>query len=278
MPDALPRTRRSVQHLVVEQVTKPRRFLPNGAVDAVLQLVVVVIAYKLYQNTRGLINDQLGASQAFANADWIVSTERFLHLDMEGGIQSFARSVPGLSDASALMYMNAQFTVTFGAMIYIYMRHNQAFGFVRNMFIGAWTLALIGYVLMPTAPPRLVPGLGIHDAVAEMTKVDLADQNSAAAKLFNPYAAVPSMHVGFSLMIGIPLARLSKHKVTRIFWGLYPLAVFFVVMATGNHFFLDGIFGALAVGIAALVARRLGQLRPHAWQFGPRTVPEGATS
>jgi hypothetical protein len=206
-------------------LTRPSRLLPNGPIDAVLQLVVVVIAYTLYQNTRGLINDQLGASQAFANADWIVSTERLLHLDMEAGIQSFARSVPGLSDAASLMYLNAQFSVTFGAMIYIYLRHNEAFGFVRNMFIGAWALALVGYVLMPTAPPRLVPGLGIHDAVAEMTKVDPADQTSTVSKLFNPYAAVPSMHVGFSLMIGIPLARLSKHKATRIFWACYPLVV-----------------------------------------------------
>jgi hypothetical protein len=259
-------------------LTRPRRFLPNGAIDALLQLVVVVIAYKLYQNTRGLINDQLGASQAFTNADWIVSTERLLHIDIERSVQGFARSVPGLSDASALMYMNAQFSVTFGAMIYIYLRHNQAFGFVRNMFIGAWALALVGYVLLPTAPPRLVPGLGIHDAVSEMTGVDPADQNSGVSKLFNPYAAVPSMHVGFSLMIGIPLARLSKHRITRVFWGIYPVVVLFVVMATGNHFLLDGVFGALAVGISALVARRLGQLRPHAWQFGPRPVPEGAAS
>ncbi|CAB4912460.1 unannotated protein [freshwater metagenome] len=260
-------------------LTRPSRLLPNGPIDAALQLVVVVIAYTLYQNTRGLINDQLGASQAFANADWIVSTERLLHLDMEAGIQSFARSVPGLSDAASLMYLNAQFSVTFGAMIYIYLRHNEAFGFVRNMFIGAWTLALIGYVLLPTAPPRLVPGLGIHDAVAEMTKVDPADQTSTVSKLFNPYAAVPSMHVGFSLMIGIPLARLSRHRVTKVFWSAYPVVVLFVVMATGNHFFLDGVFGALAVGISALVARRLGQLRPHAWQFGAREpVPEGAAS
>jgi hypothetical protein len=87
------------------------------------------------------------------------------------------------------------------------------------------------------------------------------------------------MHVGFSLMIGIPLARLSKHRATKVFWGLYPLVVLFVVMATGNHFFLDGVFGALAVGISALVARRLGRLRPHAWQFGYRQpVPEGAAS
>lgn len=259
-------------------LTRPRRFLPNGIVDALLQLLVVVFAYKLYQSTRGAINDQLGASQAFANADWIVSTERALHLNMEHGVQSFAMGVPGLMDAASLMYVNAQFSVTFGAMIYIYIRHNHAFGFVRNMFIGAWVLALVGYVAMPTAPPRLVPGLDIHDAVAALTNVDPSDQTSNVSKLYNPYAAVPSMHVGFALMIGVPLARLSKHRASRLLWAVYPLLVLFVVMATGNHFFLDGVFGALAVGISALLARRLGMLRPHAWQFSRRTVPEGAAS
>ncbi|MGX6449776.1 phosphatase PAP2 family protein [Patulibacter sp. S7RM1-6] len=260
-------------------LTRPRRFLPNGIVDAVVQLLVIALAYTLYQNTRGLIDDQLGASRAFANADWIVSTERLLHIDVERHVQQFAMSVPGLMRGSSLMYVNAQFSVTFGAMIYIYIRHNHAFGFVRNMFIGAWCLALLGYVLLPTAPPRLVPGLGIHDAVAAATGVDPADQTQAVNGLYNPYAAVPSMHVGFSLMIGVPLARLSKHRLTRIFWAIYPLLVLFVVMATGNHFLVDGILGAVAVGLAALVARWLGQRRPEAWSFGrrPATAADAAS-
>lgn len=259
-------------------LTRRRRFLPNGILDAVIQLLVVVAAYTAYQNTRGLINDQLGASRAFANADWIVSAERLLHIDIERGVQHVATSVPGLLDASSLMYVNAQFSVTFGAMIYIYLRHNQAFGFVRNMFICAWCLALLGYVLFPTAPPRLVPGLGIHDAVAAASGVDPTDQTHTVNRLYNPYAAVPSMHVGFSLMIGIPLARLSKHRITRVFWALYPLVVLFVVMATGNHFLIDGILGAVAVGLAALVARWLGQRRPHAWRFGREPATDGAAS
>jgi hypothetical protein len=259
-------------------LTRPRRLLPNGIADAALQLLVVAVAYVLYQSTRGVVDDQLGASQAFANADWIVSTERALHLNMEAGVQSVARGVPGLMDAASLMYVNAQFSVTFGAMIYIYIRHNHAFGFVRNMFLGAWVLALVGYIAFPTAPPRLVPGLGIHDAVAALTNVDPSDQDSNVGKLYNPYAAVPSMHVGFALMIGVPLARLSRHRLSRVFWALYPLLVLFVVMATGNHFFLDGVFGAVVVGLSALVARRLGMLRPHAWGFRRRAVPEGAAS
>ncbi len=253
-----------------EALTRPRRFLPNGIIDALVQLLVVVIAYKLYQNTRGMVDHQIGASVAFANADWIVSVERALHLDMEHAVQRFADSVPGLLDASSLLYLNAQFSVTFGAMIYIYIVHNEAFGFVRNMFIIAWSLALVGYIALPTAPPRLVPGLDIFDAIARMTNVD--PTNHSTSNLYNPYAAVPSMHIGFSLMVGIPLARLCKRRPAKVFWAVYPLVVLFVVMATGNHFFLDAVFGALVVAIAAAGAYQLGRLRPDAWTFGRRTV------
>ncbi|EHN12818.1 putative integral membrane protein [Patulibacter medicamentivorans] len=247
-------------------LTRPVRFLPNGILDALANLAIVMAAYWTYRYSRGMVDYEMAASTAFANADWIVSVERALHLDMEGGLQRFAGNVPGLLDGSSFMYINFQSTVTFGAMAYIYAVHNRAFGFVRNMFIVAWFIALVCYVLVPTAPPRLVPGLGIHDAVASFTNID--PDSHSVSKLFNPYAAVPSMHVGFALMIGVPLARLSKHKVTRWFWAVYPLAVTFVVMATGNHFFLDAVFGAMTVGVAAVVARQLGQLRPHAWQFG----------
>jgi len=261
-------------------LTRPVRFLPNGIADAVANLAIVMAAYWIYRYSRGMVDYEMAASTAFANADWIISVERALHLDMEHAMQSIAHGVPGLSDASSFMYINFQSTVTFGAMAYIYAAHNRAFGFVRNMFIVAWFLALVCYVVVPTAPPRLVPGLGIEDSVAAFTGID--PESHSVSKLFNPYAAVPSMHVGFAMMIGIPLARLSKHRPVRIFWALYPLAVTYVVMATGNHFFLDAVFGAMAVGVAALTARKLGQLRPHAWQFGelgeqPSPAPEAAS-
>lgn len=250
-------------------LTRPVRFLPRGPLDALLQIGIVLAAYYAYRFSRGAIDDPLSASVAFSNADWIYRVEKALHLNFEHGAQTLAGNVWGLQDLTSFMYINAQTTVTFGAMAYIYARHNQAFGFVRNMFVVAWGLAILGYILMPTAPPRLVSGLGIHDNVAAFTGVDPSAPN--VSKLYNPYAAVPSMHVGFALMVGVPLARLSKHKPVRIVWAIYPIFVTFVVLATGNHFFLDAVFGALAIGIAALVARRLGMIRPEAWRFGPVT-------
>jgi hypothetical protein len=88
-----------------------------------------------------------------------------------------------------------------------------------------------------------------------------------ANALFNPYAAVPSMHVCFALLIGVTLARLSKHRVTRIAWALYPLLVTFVIVATGNHFLADAMLGAVTAGLSAWAASWLARARPTAWAF-----------
>src|SRR6185295_10763865 len=115
-------------------------------------------------------------------------------------------------------------------------RHNSSYYFVRNMFIVSWVIALAGYALFPTAPPRFFPEWGFVDSVADFTGVQ--PDSATANALFNPYAAIPSMHVAFALMIGLPLASLAKHRGTRVFWRVYPLLVTFVIVVTGNHFVL----------------------------------------
>ena len=123
--------------------------------------------------------------------------------------------------------------------------------------------------VFPTAPPRFLPEWGFVDSVAEFTGV--AQDSVAVDALFNPYAAVPSMHVGFALMIGSPLARLVKHACgSSVFWASYPLLVTFVIVATANHFVADAVLGARhrrRVG----VRRRswLARARPAAWAFSP---------
>jgi hypothetical protein len=157
--------------------------------------------------------------------------------------------------------------VTVGALVYLYLFHNKSFYFVRNMFVVAMGIALVGYTLMPTAPPRFFPEWGFVDSVSDFTGVK--HDSSAVNALFNPYAAVPSMHVCFSLMIGIPLARLAKRRFARVAWALYPLLVTFVIVATGNHFLADAFLGALTAVFAAYAAAWLARARPSVWAFSP---------
>ena len=159
-------------------------------------------------------------------------------------------------------------------LVWLYLRHNERFYFVRNMFMIAMGLALVGYVLLPTAPPRFFPELGFVDTIAYY--VNVKHDSGLVALFFNPYAAVPSMHVAFALMISIPTMLIVRNRVAKVLWALYPLVVTFVVLVTGNHWFLDAVIGAAVAGTAALVARHvLSPLWPAAWSWSgePRGAP-----
>lgn len=246
----------------VRQLTA--RALPHGPLDLVRQLVLMAFAYWLYRTVRGAVDDPAGAAVAFENARRLITIEQGLNLFVEPSVQAWASGIPAVIDASSWLYINAQTTVTLGALVFLYLAHNRSFYFVRNMFAVGWAVALVGYGLYPTAPPRLFPEWGFYDAVQSFTGVSRANSVSS---LFNPYAAVPSMHVCFALMVGIPLSRLCKHRISRVVWAAYPLVVTFVIVATANHFLTDAFLGACTAGVAALAARQLGLLRPGAWSF-----------
>jgi hypothetical protein len=134
----------------------------------------------------------------------------------------------------------------------------------------AMGIALIGYLVYPTAPPRFLPEWGFTDSVANFTHV--GHDNVTVNALFNPYAAVPSMHVCFALLIGIPLSRLVRNRVGRVFWTIYPALVVFVIVATGNHFLSDAFLGAVTAGLSAYAASWLARARPAAWAFSRSRV------
>jgi membrane-associated phospholipid phosphatase len=131
------------------------------------------------------------------------------------------------------------------------------------MFMVAMGLALVGYTVFPTAPPRFLPEWGFTDTVANF--VGEAAENSANV-LYNPFAAVPSMHVAFALMISIPAFMLVRNRVLKALWLVYPLVVTFVVMVTANHYWLDAALGALVAAVSAYTASAgFARLRPEAW-------------
>jgi hypothetical protein len=249
------------------------RVLPHGWVDVVRQIVLGAIAYGAYSLVRGLV--QGDASAAFQHARDLIQIERTLHVFVEPSIQAWASSSHLLMDFSSWLYVNAQTSITLGALIYLYVRHNGSFYFVRNMFAIAMLIALVGYAVFPTAPPRFLPEWGFIDSVSDLTGVHVSHASASMNALFNPYAAVPSMHVAFALMIGWPLASLSRTRVASVLWRLYPLLIAFVIIATANHFVVDALLGALTAGVSALGARRLARIRPAAWRFGPAAAGAG---
>lgn len=246
------------------------RLLPHGWLDLVRQVLLFFVAYNGYRLVRGMADDPGVTAAAFDHARVLIGVERSLHIFVEPSVQAWATSSGLIVDAASWLYLNAQTSVTVGALAYVYLFHNRSFYFVRNMFMVAMGLALVGYVVYPTAPPRFLPEWGFSDSVASFTGI--GHDNVTVDALFNPYAAVPSMHAAFSVMIGVSLARLVRHRALKLFWGAYPLVVLFVIVATANHFLIDAFFGALAAAAAAYAASWLARARPAAWAFSRATA------
>jgi hypothetical protein len=243
------------------------RVFPHGPLDVVRQILLFATAYYAYRLTRGYIDDPQGATTAFQHARHLISLEQATGLFIEPSVQTWTGGWQAAMDVASWIYINAQTTICLAALIYIYLFHNDRFYFVRNMFIVAMGIALVGYMAYPTAPPRFFPELGFQDAVANFTGVDHNDVKVNA--LFNPYAAVPSMHCCNALLIGWSLAQMLSWRPAKLFWAAYPLVMFWVVVSTGNHWVMDAILGAATAALSLYAARWLAQRRPEAWAFSP---------
>ncbi len=247
------------------------RVLPRGWTDVIRQIALFAAAYCGYQVVRGLVS-VAGGYKPFGDATKIINLERTLHVFVEPSIQSWARNKHLLMEVANWTYLNSHYVVTLGALAFIYLRRNDSFYFVRNMFMIAMAIALVGYVLYPTAPPRLLPEWGFTDSIQQMTGITV--EKGPGSAFLNAYAAVPSMHVCFALMIGLPMARLVDRWWVKLLWRLYPLLITFAVVATGNHFFIDVFLGGVTGLAAALIADRLlARRRPKSWAFNAEERP-----
>jgi PAP2 superfamily protein len=239
------------------------RVLPNGWVDLLRQCSLFGGAYLLYRLVEGIVGGN--TSVAFAHARELISLERSLHIFVEPAIQGWATSSHLLVVIAAYVYINAQTTILIALLLYLYIAHNRSYYFVRNMLFVGMAIGLIGYGLFPTAPPRFLPEWGFIDSIQQVTGV--SGTSTIANVFFNPYAAVPSMHVAYAVLLGWTLARLVRRRVAKVFWAMWPLFITFMTVITGNHFLIDAVLGVVVAGLSFVAARRLAALRPHAWTF-----------
>jgi hypothetical protein len=207
--------------------------------------------YGLYELTRGLV--VADTAEADAHAHRLVALERSLHFFVEANVQRAVQTLPGLTSLFGVAYLTLHLAVTVGVLLWLHRRRPDGFPFVRTALLLASGLALVGFLVYPTAPPRLA-GVGILDTVSGR-HVDL--NRGLVSSLYNPYAAVPSMHIGYALIVAVALLRHGRHLLVRAIGALYPPFVVLVIVATGNHFFLDAAGGALVAGLAAALAALL---------------------
>jgi hypothetical protein len=248
--------------------------MPNGRVDFLRQLCLFTGAYLLYRVLEGLVAGQQ-VGPAFRHANSIISLERSLHIFVEPRIQAWAAGSHALLVIATYVYLNAQTTLIVGALLYLYVAHNRNYYFVRNMMIVAMVIGLLCYAFYPTAPPRFFPEWGFIDTNSYITGI--AQTAPVTNLLVNSYAAVPSMHVAFAVMLSWSLARHVRMRIARAFWIAWPFILTFITIITANHFIFDAVLGLATAGVAAAVARSLAAIRPHAWALQPARSSVAAT-
>jgi hypothetical protein len=216
----------------------------------------------LYGAYLALRNLSMGSpDEAFANASAVVNFERAAGIFHEVAVQNTLSVALGLERFFDLYYMVGFGPVILTMLVWLGLRHRGAYRQLRTWLLISIGIASLSYLLLPTAPPRLVEGLGIADTVGLAGH----DSGSFAGIKFNPYAAMPSMHVGWSLLIGLIGFRVARRPAVRALFLLHPVIMAITVTATGNHYFLDSIVGILvalsAVALLRLPRPRLGSLR-----------------
>jgi PAP2 superfamily len=222
-------------------VSTPRR--------GVVEVATLAGLYGVYEVARGQGHATVTAARG--HADDIVALERHLHLFGERSVQRAAHFVPALPATLGLAYILLHFLGTAAFLVWLHRSHRERFPLVRNTLVAATGVALAIYILYPVAPPRLA-GLGFVDTVSHSAKVNLS--SNLLGSLYNPFAAVPSLHFGYSLLVGMTVVLVARNRIARVLGSIYPAVMLLVIVGTGNHFFFDAAGGAVAVGLGFLVA------------------------
>jgi membrane-associated phospholipid phosphatase len=229
-----------------------RRFLPRGWKDFGRQLAIWFGFLIVYQVARGLAGHD--RTLAIAHGHWVINTEDRIGDLVEISAQKVAASSQWLEFAVSWTYWMSEFTVLGFALLWVYLRRNEHFRRFRNWVLLAGVIGLIGYVVYPTAPPRMFPGAGFVDTLAQFASLN---HGSGVIELAsNQYAAMPSLHAADSLIVGITLAYIVRHWWAKVLWLLWPAWVCFSVMATANHFWLDCLAGAFVAVLAGSIIHR----------------------
>ena len=221
-----------------------QRVLPRGWRDFGLQLSIWFGFYFSYLAVRHLTDGN--PTKAFVNGLRVISLERQItpHL-FELTVERIADSSSTLLTATAWTYWNSEFTVIGLTLLWVYLRRHEAFSRFRNTILLANLIGLVGFWLVPTAPPWMFPDKGFVDGV---------NHSSALLQtLGNSYAAMPSLHAADALIVGWFLVCSSRTIWAKALWTLWPLWVWFCVIATANHYVLDVLAG-IAVAVVALLA------------------------
>ncbi|ARZ70433.1 membrane protein [Streptomyces albireticuli] len=208
------------------------------------EVLLIAVSYWTYSLVRNAVPEQRAA--ALRNADWIWRVENALHIAVEDTVNHAVNSVTWLIVGMNYYYATLHFVLTIGVLVWLYRWHPGRYAAARLALFATTGVALLGYYLFPLAPPRLMNGVDFVDTVlVHHTWGSMASGN--LANVSNQYAAMPSMHIGWSTWCGVTIALLARPVWVKVLGALYPVATLVVIVATANHFWLDAVGGLLCL-------------------------------
>jgi hypothetical protein len=216
-------------------------------------------AYSAVRDAHGSATIKSGYTQALANGLRVMSAEKAVHLDWEHGIQTAALHVTWLLRAANVFYGSAHFLVTAIVLVWLFRFHKDRYRRWRTALAVATAIALVGFLLFPVLPPRLLPpSYGFTDTLHSLG--GLWSFNSGVIEhISDPFAAMPSLHLCWATWCAAALLPNLRHRWSRALAVSYPLVTAAVVVVTGNHYVLDLVGGvacfAVAMAITAIPGR-----------------------
>ncbi|MGW5732306.1 MULTISPECIES: bifunctional glycosyltransferase 87/phosphatase PAP2 family protein [Streptomyces] len=218
--------------------------------NLLLELLLIRVGYSAYQQARlaatGGTNSG-GRATAEHHGEKVHAIEQFLRIDVEHWVNHTVVKVDWLKEFFNFYYTSFHFVVPLSVLAVLYVRRPADYRWARSALGFATLLALVGFWLYPLAPPRLMPELGFIDTVHGVQDFSKPEYGTLTA-LTNQYAAMPSLHFGWSLWCGVVIVALAPKPWMKALGLLHPLFTVSAIVATGNHWILDAVGGAAVVG------------------------------
>jgi len=221
------------------------------------ELVLVGTLFLCYRVSSGILPDQ--EVLAFQHAGDIIDVERSLGLFVEQDFQSFFLHNAFLIHLVTTIYTIFYYPALIIFAIWAFGYHREQYFIVRSVLFVSAAIAFICFAFYPVAPPRLVPGFDFVDTMAEYGAMNY--ESPGLNSLANPFAAMPSLHFGWTMLIGIATIYIAKAWWLKALGALLPLFMLVSILATANHFILDAVGGAVVIAISYCIVKLFGILR-----------------
>ncbi|MER7911751.1 phosphatase PAP2 family protein [Streptomyces sp. NPDC096068] len=234
------------------------------------ELLLVTALFLVYKFGRLFANGH--ETRAFRNADRVWDAERALHLPGEGAVQQLLMHGEPLVRAANTYYAAVHFPATVAFLVWLYLRRPDHYLWSRRVLALLTAAALALHLLMPLAPPRMLAAAGLVDT-ARVYGPSVYGAVPETDSMANQFAAMPSLHFGWALMVAIGLIAATRSR-WRALWLLHPLVTLLVIVGTANHYWFDALAAAALLGLALLAVRAPGpRTAPPPVRRRPKTAP-----